>query len=100
MNKTLKIFLTVAIPAIVVFLFWSIPNNFFIAFGMGIPSGLGTGILFSIIDYFFTDKRITKNKFLIRILVFLIVFTMVTVIHLLLEDGEVITPLKDLLDLF
>ena len=37
---------------------------------MGIPSGIGTGILFSIIDYYFINKRVTKNKFLIRILIF------------------------------
>jgi len=97
MKKGLIVFLTFVIPAIAVFLFWSISNNYFLALGMGIPSGIGTGILFSLIDYFFTNKRIVKNKFLIRFLVFLIVFAVVTVIHLLLEDGEVIAPLKDLL---
>jgi len=37
MNKTLRIILTFVIPAIIVYLFWSIgTNNFFIALGMGI----------------------------------------------------------------
>lgn len=100
MKKGLRIFLTFAIPAVVVILFWTIPNNFFIALGMGIPSGIGTGILFLLIDYFFTNKRVIKNKFLIRLIIFLVVFTIVTIIHLLLEDGEVIEPLKQLLKEF
>ena len=56
--------------------------------GMGIPSGLRTGIIFSIIDYYFIDKR-TKNKFLIRLFVFLVVFVLVTMVPLLLEDKEI-----------
>ncbi len=89
MNKTLKIFLTFTIPAIIVFLFWAITgSDFFVMIGMGIPSGIGTGILFSMIDYYFIDKR-TKNKLLMRFFIFLGVFVLVTIMHLLLEDGEI-----------
>jgi len=89
MSKTLRIGLTFIIPAIIVFLFWAIAaSNFFVMIGMGIPSGIGTGILFSMIDYYFIDKCI-GNKFLMRFFVFLGVFVLVTIIHLLLEDGEI-----------
>lgn len=89
MNKTLRIFLTFVIPAIIVFLFWAITgSDFFVMLGMGVPSGIATGLLFSIIDYYFIDKRI-ENKFLMRFFVFLGVFVLVTITHLLLEDGKI-----------
>lgn len=95
MNKTLRIVLTFVIPAIIVYLFWSIgTNNFFISIGLGIPGGIGTGLLFSVVDYFFISKLKIKYKLLMRFFVMVLVFMLVTIIHLLIEKGEVIEPLK------
>jgi len=94
MNKTLRIVLTFVIPTIIVILFWSIPNDFFLFLGLGIPGGVGTGLLFSVVDYFFISKLKINNKLLLRFFVMVIIFMLVTVIHLLIEKGEVIEPLK------
>jgi len=94
MNKTLEIVLTFVIPTIIVILFWSIPNNFFLFLGLGIPTGIGTGLLFSVADYFFISKLKIKYKLLVRFFVMMLVFMLVTVIHLLIEYGEVIEQLK------
>ncbi len=101
MNKTLRIVLTFVIPAIIAFLFWAIvADNFFVMIGLGIPGGIGTGLLFSIVDYFFISRPKVKNKLLVRFFVMVLVFILVTVIHLLIEKGEVIEPLKRLMKEF
>ncbi len=101
MNKTLRIVLTFVIPAIIAFLFWAIvADNFFVMIGLGIPSGIGTGLLFSVVDYFFISKLKINNKLLVRFFVMVIIFMLVTVIHLLIEKGEVIEPLKMLMKIF
>ena len=95
MNKTLRIVLTFVIPAIIVYLFWSIgTNNFFISIGLGIPEGIGTGLLFSVVDYFFISNSKVKYKLLVRFFVMVLVFLLVTVIHSLIEYGEAIKTLK------
>ena len=95
MNKTLRIVLTFVIPAIIAFLFWAIvADNFFVMIGLGIPTGIGTGLLFSVVDYFFISKSKVKYKLLVRFFVMVLVFLLVTVIHLLIDKGEVIEPLK------
>lgn len=97
MKKTLRLILTFLLIALIVFLFWAITtNNFFVSVGIGIPDGIIIGALFTVFDYFYFKNKTINNKFWIRLIVFLALFLIVTSIHFLIEQGEIIKPLKNI----
>lgn len=97
MKKAFTIFLTFFIPAVSVFLFWAIAtNNIFITLGIGVPDSIVVGILFMLLDFYFIRNRILKYKFCLRFCLLIILFILITIVHLLIEKGEIIEPLKNL----
>lgn len=88
MEKGFVIILSFILPPILVFMFWYFFGSLFMEWQMAIYTGIPIGIIFSLVDYFFIDKKKRKYKFLIRLFMLLFIFVLSTTIYDLLIFGE------------
>jgi hypothetical protein len=102
MKFLLYLFFTPCIfPLISILIFGIFNDNYILALGVYIPIGLIGAILFFIVNYFL-EKNFNfskKNLIAIKLIFIIAVFLIATTIYLLIEYGEIIKPLKNILDI-
>jgi hypothetical protein len=102
MKFLLYLFFTPCIfPLISILIFGIFNDNYILALGVYIPVGLIGAILFFIVNYFL-EKNLSfskKNLMAIKLISIISVFLIATTIYLLIEYGEIIKPLKNILDI-
>ena len=93
------LFVTCIFPLISAFIFLIFRENFFLLIGNDLPVGILSGVIFLVVDYFLRKKFIGKKLFIFRLIVLIPIFIIATFLFVIIEYGEIIKPLKEILDI-
>ncbi|KIA97019.1 hypothetical protein OA93_15600 [Flavobacterium sp. KMS] len=92
-------FIPCVFPAISILLFSFFYSNFFYALSVYIPIGIYSGMVYLIVDRFLMGKFDYKKLYIIRLAIIIPILMITTILFLLIRNGEIIKPLKDILDI-
>lgn len=92
-------FIPCIFPLLSVFIFGLFNDNYILALGVYIPVGLIAALLFFIANYFLEKNFKEKNLLLIKLTSLIVIFLIATTTYLLVEYGEIIKPLKNILNI-
>jgi hypothetical protein len=92
-------FIPCIFPLLSILIFGLFNDNYILALGVYIPVGLIAALLFFIVNYFLEKNFREKNLILIKLTSLIAIFIIATTTYLLVEYGEIIKPLKNILDI-
>jgi lipopolysaccharide export LptBFGC system permease protein LptF len=92
-------FIPCIFPVISILLFSLFYSNYFYALAVYIPIGIYSGMIYLIIDRFLMDKFDYKKLYTIKLVIIVPIFMAITFLFLLIRNGEIIKPLKNILNI-
>jgi hypothetical protein len=92
-------FIPCIFPIISILLFSFFYSNYFYALSVYIPIGIYSGMVYLIADRFLMDKFDYKKLYIIKLVIIIPIFIITTILFLLIRNGEIIKPLKNILDI-